>query len=152
MSKNITALEVIKESFWEENNLDYQYHFEIYGYAFKTADYYSRNQLNLKFDINVDNYSFCINRLDNDLGQVIKTNPDGLTFKDISHFVSQINPASRTMYEEYINILRNEGEIEVIRKGKIISDRTKNVKLQRKDVIRMVRNYQISLFNSRRLR
>ncbi|NEO99015.1 MAG: three-Cys-motif partner protein TcmP [Symploca sp. SIO2E9] len=39
LSKNLTALEVIKESFWEENNLDYQYCFEVYGHGFRTADF-----------------------------------------------------------------------------------------------------------------
>ena len=148
MSKNITALEVIKERFWEENNLDYHYHFEVYGYGFRNSDYYDRHQLNLQFDVKVDNYSFCVNKLDNDLGELIKNYPDGITFKDICHLIGQINPASRTMYEKYINLLRDEGEIEILRKNEVLKN--KYVKLQRKDVIRIVKVYQMSLiYNSR---
>lgn len=149
MSKNLTALEVIKERFWEENNLEYQYHFEVYGYGLRNADYYDRNQLNLQFDIKVDNYSFCVNKLDDDLGELVKNHPDGITFQDICHLIGQINPASRTMYEQYINLLRDEGEIEILIKNEVL--KSNYVRLQRKDVIRIVKYYQMSLIHSSRL-
>lgn len=58
MSNKLTALEVMKDSFWKENTLNYEYYFELYGYGFKPEDYYKRNQLSLRFDINKDDESF----------------------------------------------------------------------------------------------
>jgi three-Cys-motif partner protein len=148
ISQNLTALEVIKDCFEFTNNLDYQYHYEVYGHGFKTAKYYNENQLDLEFDINEDSYEYCIDKLDNDVGQLIQNNPDGLLFGDILKKTMALNPANRKLYDKYINRYLLQKELEVWRDGKIL--RGKKLQLRRKDVIKIVRIYQISFLNQRK--
>ena len=131
MSGNLTALEVVKESFWKENTLDYQYYFEIYGYGFKSSDYYEEGQLSLKFDITQNSEEFCIGNLSRDVGRIIRENPDGVTFRQISKLTMEENPASKRHYMKYINQLRAESEVEIQRKGHVIPG--KNITLQHQD-------------------
>jgi three-Cys-motif partner protein len=84
MSGNQTALEVIKDSFWKENTLDYQYYFELYGHGFRSVDFYQQDQITLRFDISRGSDSFCIDKLDGDVGKMIRTNVDGVTFKQVT--------------------------------------------------------------------
>ncbi|MFM6312266.1 MAG: hypothetical protein ACKPGB_29165, partial [Dolichospermum sp.] len=55
----------------------------------------------------------------------------------------ELNPATRQQYFEYLNLLRDAKEIEVIRKGK----KTDSTNLQNEDIIR--RPSQGTLFNLR---
>lgn len=104
-SQNLTALEVIKESFWQENNLDYQYYYEIYGYVFRSAEFYEERQLSLKFDIIQDNHEFCVEQLDRDLGRLIRKNNKGIRFRELCERTIQLNPANRQHYKIYMNRL-----------------------------------------------
>ena len=141
MSSNLTALEVIKESFWKENTLSYEYCFEVYGYGFKSADYYQEGQLEIQFDINKETNEFCIEKLDRDVGKLIKENQDGLRFRDLSNKTMERNPANRGHYDQYLNRRRDSFEIEVIRKGEILN--SKKVNFQRNDIIRLTRYKQL---------
>ena len=127
LSQNLTALEVIKDCFDFNNNLDYQYHYEVYGYGFKTAQYYNENQLFLEFNITQYSYEFCINKLDIDVGKIIFDNPEGILVKNILQTTMPLNPANRRLYDEYINRYVNEKELEVWREGKKL--RSKQIKL-----------------------
>jgi three-Cys-motif partner protein len=49
---HLRALEVMKDGSWKFNNLNYQYHYDIYGFGFKAAFFYEDNQIELKLDIN----------------------------------------------------------------------------------------------------
>jgi three-Cys-motif partner protein len=149
MSGNLTALEVVKESFWKENTLDYQYYFEIYGYGFKSSDYYEEGQLSFKFDITQNSEDFCINNLSRDVGKLVNENPEGITFRQISEFTMEENPASKKHYLKYLNQLRAESEIEVERKGQILQG--KNIALQRQDIIRRARTKQLFIFDLRNM-
>lgn len=145
MSQNLTAVEVMKDCFEFSNNLEYQYHYEIYGYGFKTAEYYNDNQLNLELNISQDSYEFCLSKLDGDVGKLISQNPDGIRFKDILNTM-HLNPANRNLYNEYINRSVNEKEIEIWRKD-ILLKGTK-IKLRKDDVIKVVKTYQTSFLYS----
>ena len=144
MSGNLTALEVVKESFWKENTLDYEYCFEVYGYGFRSADYYQAGQLELQFDINQGSDRFCISRLDRDVGKLIEDSQDGISFRELSGRTMEKNPASRKHYTEYLNLRRDAREFEVIRKGEVIT--SNKVVFQRGDVIRPTRYRQLFLF------
>lgn len=145
ISKNLTALEVIKESFWKKNNLDYQYHFEIYGQGFKSADFYEQNQISLRFNITQDSHEFCLRKLDQELGNFIYNYEEGIPFRYMCDQTMELNPASRSHYEQYINQLRADKSIEILRKDEIV--RGKKVILQRNDIIRPTSVKQLSLLN-----
>ena len=148
LSKNLTALEVIKDCFDLENNLDYQYHYEIYGYGLKTADYYNQNQISLQLNITKDSYEVCMDKLDRDVGDLIRKNPEGISFGEIKKRTMVLNPANRRLYNEYINRYIDYKEIEVWRKDKLLS--SKRVTLQKNDIIKLPQKYQISLlYNSK---
>jgi three-Cys-motif partner protein len=144
MSSNLTALEVVKESFWQENTLDYEYCFEVYGHGFRSSDYYQEGQLELKFDINKTSNEFCVDKLDRDVGVLINENRDGIRFRDLSNQTMEKNPASRKHYVQYLNRRRESAEIEVMRNGEILTNR--KIILQRSDVIRPTQYKQLFIF------
>ena len=143
LSKNLTALEVMKDSFWEENTLGYEYFFNVYGFGFRTVDYYERNQMRLKFEIEKSKDQECIELLSRDLGRVLESHPDGITFRHASEKTMELNPARRSHYEQYIKQLREDQLIEIIREGKVIT--SKSPDLRRKDIIRKSRARQLIL-------
>jgi len=141
---HLRALEVMKDGSWKFNNLNYQYHYDIYGFGFKAALFYEKNQLDLKLDINQDAQTACINKLSDNLDKIIlHNNPDGITFKDLCNQTMELNPATRQQYFEYINLLREAQEIEVIRNGR----KTNSTDLKNSDIIKKVS--QPNLFNMR---
>jgi three-Cys-motif partner protein len=141
MSSNLTALEVVKDSFWKENTLDYEYCFEVYGYGFRSADYYQEGQLELQFDINKGSNEFCIDKLDRDVGRLIEHSEEGIRFRDISNQTMEKNPANRRHYAQYLNRRRDAVEFEVIRKGKILTE--SRIIFQRNDIIRSTQYKQL---------
>ncbi len=144
LSQKLTALEVIKESFWQENNLDYQYYFELYGHGFRTADFYEENQMELKFDITKNSEYFCLEKLDSHLGNIIRNNQDGIIFHELCHQTMERNPASKEHYTSYINLLRNEKEIDIWRNGEIVKGR--KIDLHKSDIIKLTKYKQLSIF------
>lgn len=143
MSKDLTALEVMKSSFWKENTLDYQYHFEVYGYGFKTYDFYQENQSELKFDINPGASEFCIQRIDDAIIKLLYAQNDkAITFRYLCEITMQKNPATRQHYEELINRKRADKDIIILRDGK----ETGATRLQRSDIIQVAPSRQLSLF------
>ncbi|MBE8987116.1 MULTISPECIES: three-Cys-motif partner protein TcmP [unclassified Nostoc] len=145
LSQNLTALEVIKECFELENNLNYQYHYEIYGYGFRSANYYNQNQLSLELNITKNTYEICLDKLDQDVGKLITENPDGISYKEIKQKTMHLNPANRRLYNEYLNRNLKEKEIEVWRDGKILTRSQTDYK--KSDIIKVPSKYQFSLFS-----
>jgi three-Cys-motif partner protein len=143
ISSNLRALEVMKDSFWQENNLDYQYHFEIYGYGFQTATFYEKNQIELSFDITKDSYEICMDKLDRDVGKLIFDNPGGISFQEIRKTMP-LNPANRKLYNKYLNRYISEKELEVWRSGELL--KKKQIEFRNNDIIKVVSKYQTSLF------
>lgn len=131
---HLRALEVMREGSWKFNNLDYQYHYEIYGYGFNSASYYQENQLDLKFDISQDSDLLCINKLNNNIFNIVNNNPKGFTFKQLCEINIEVNPGMREHYYESLKILREDKVITVKRNGKI----TKSFQLQNNDIIERV--------------
>lgn len=144
ISSNIRALEVMKDVFWQENNLDYQYHFEIYGYGYRTAEFYQEGQMDIQFDITQDNQESSINSLNDYVTKIIGTHTDGILFRDICQSSMELTPASLKQYEEFLKRLRDAGEIEILRKGELYKG---NREIRKSDIIKLPRTYQISLFS-----
>ena len=135
LCNHLRALEVMKEGSWKFNNLDYQYHYDIYGFGFKSALFYEENKSSLQLDINQDSDTACINKLSKDIDYLIAQNPDGIYFKTLCEQTMERNPATRKHYGEYLKILQDAKEIEIVRKGKI-TKLTENTKLLNSDIIR----------------
>jgi hypothetical protein len=98
----------------------------------------------LKFDITKNSENFCLEKLDTDLGNLIRNNQDGIIFGDLCHQTMERNPASKEHYTRYINLLKNEKEIEIWRKGEIVKER--KVDLRKRDIIKLTRYKQLSFF------
>ncbi|MDD1438629.1 three-Cys-motif partner protein TcmP, partial [Dolichospermum sp. ST_sed10] len=145
LSKNLTAVEVIKDCFELENNLNYQYHYEIYGYGFRTSDFYNQNQLSLEFNITKDTYEICIDKLDQDVGKLIFENPDGISYKEIRLKTMLLNPANKKIYNKYLSKYFSEKEIEIWRDGKLLS-RSKS-EYKKSDIIKVPKKYQLSFLS-----
>jgi len=149
ISSNLRALEVMKDSFWQENNLDYQYHFEIYGHGFKSANFYKSNQLSLELNLNKDSQEVCIEKLDRYVGNIIQQNREGIHFSEICKLSMELTPASRKQYEIYLKRLRDAKEIEIWRNDKLFTG-NKSL-LQNKDIIKLSSKYQFTLFYQSKL-
>ncbi|HEY9849613.1 MAG TPA: three-Cys-motif partner protein TcmP [Leptolyngbyaceae cyanobacterium] len=143
---HLRALEVMKDGSWSFNNLNYQYHYDIYGFGFKSALFYEENQLKLELNINEDSETSCLNRLSKDIDYLINKNPDGISFKMICEKTMEFNPATRKHYCKYLQFLQDAKEIEIFRKAKIIKI-TDKAELQNSDIIR--KSYQQKLFDLR---
>jgi hypothetical protein len=133
----------MKDSFWEENTLGYEYFFNVYGFGFRTIDYYQRNQQRLRFEIEKTKDQECIELLSRDLGRVLESHPDGITFREASEKTMELNPARKSHYEQYIRELREDQLIEIVRDGKVVT--SKSPDLRRKDIIRKSRVRQLIL-------
>ncbi|MBP0022079.1 MAG: three-Cys-motif partner protein TcmP [Cyanobacteria bacterium SBLK] len=147
LSKNLRALEVMTDSFWKQNNVDSQYHFKIYGLAFETQKYYQENQFILEFNINKDKNELCIDKLHEQLPDIIGDNADGITYGEIVKRTMELNPASLLHYESYFNQLKNNKEIKIFRDGKEFN----GTKFKRSDIIKLPRQYQGNLFYNSKL-
>jgi three-Cys-motif partner protein len=145
MSRNIKALEVIKECFQSTNNLDCQYHYEIYGYGHRTLDFYNENYNAIQLNT-ADPHSFessIMEKLESQVGSLILDgSSDGITFASVKQKTMELNPASPKMYMKYIYQCQQEHEIEVIRKDKLFT----GLNLQNGDFIRRRKNKQLSIF------
>lgn len=144
-SQNLTALQVMKDTLWKYNNLYHLFEFQVYGFGLKTIDFYRKTaKLNLQIDDTFESHEACIKALDRELGQLIRENRQGNYFRKICNDTMQRNPANRKQYEYYINLLRRDKEVEILRKGKIVKG--ENAELQNNDIIRATGDKQIYLF------
>jgi hypothetical protein len=146
-SKNLTALQVMRDTLWKYNNLSHTFEFEVYGFGLKTVDYYKRENLKLDFTIEntFESYEECIKVLDNYLGQYLHKHKEGESFRNICDQTMQLNPGCLNHYEDYLNRKIADKEIEVVRNENIISGKGR-IKLQNKDIIRVTGNKQLYLF------
>ncbi|MCL1465445.1 three-Cys-motif partner protein TcmP [Argonema galeatum] len=146
---HLRALEVMKDSSWLYNNINYQYHYEIYGYGFRTASYYDQHQLNLQLDINQDSKTACIQRLSNDLDPIVlENNYEGITIIDLCNKTMELNPATREHYFEYLRLLRDEKQIKILRKNKKTNlyKETQSNDFDNCDIIKSTHMKQLSFF------
>jgi three-Cys-motif partner protein len=136
---HLRALEVMKDGSWNFSNLDYQYHYDIYGFGFRSALFYKENQLKLELDINQDSEKVCLNKLSKNIDYLINQNPEGILFKTLCEKTMELNPATRKHYCGYLKFLQDAKEIEIVRKRKIIKI-TEKTELQNSDIIKQLRH------------
>lgn len=142
LSSHPTALKVMKETLWIYNNLEYQYHFNVWGMGFRTPDFYNNN---LKiFDIlgTDSNIQKCLEDLTEQIIPIVYTNQEGISFKELWVKTLQTNPANRDHYVQAILQQRDEQEVQILRNGKI----TKANQLESGDIIIKSKFKQLYLF------
>lgn len=123
LSSNPTALDVMKQTVWKYNNLEYQYHYGVYGLGFREIDFYDKN-LTI-YNIEEVNLEGCLNNLTNQLIPILYEYEDGLTFEEIYRMTIDENPATKEQYMALLNQLRIEKEIKIIRNGKITTSKNR---------------------------
>lgn len=148
LCNNITALEVMKKTFCEYNNLDYQFHFEVYGTGFKTAEFYEQTP-DLQFDITGNVYDLCVKKIEPVIKNLVQHNQEGISLGEISKLSMEFTPASKEYYISHLNQLRIEKELEIIRKDKKtgVFKRTTDKKIRNSDVVKLTKIKQLFLFN-----
>lgn len=149
LSNHERAVEVMKESFSREKNLIYQYYFEVYGYAFRSSEFYQRDQLDLRLDnINVDDNDFCVGILAKQIVNSKLIDDKGILYGDLRRLTVEKNPSLKNHYELLICQLRDEGEIEILRKNKFgkYQITTARQKYKKDDIVQRRRKYQTNLF------
>ncbi|MDS1347141.1 three-Cys-motif partner protein TcmP [Planktothrix agardhii] len=148
-SKNLTALQVMRDTLWKYNNLTHIFEFEVYGFGFKTVDFYRSNmKLDFYIEDTIDSQEGCIKILDKYLMQHLSK--DGEAFFNLCDRTMQLNPSCLDHYINYFNQKRQDKEIEIIRDGKIISSKTIN--LRKKDIIRLSNTQQLYIFKKPNLK
>ena len=129
LSSNPKALEVMKCTLQKYNNLEYQYHYGVYGLGFRAVEYF---QENLKlYDIKESNQDLLLSNLREQLSPIIYDLNDGISFREIYYKTMQENPAIQVQYMKAFTQLRIEKEIKILRNGKL----TKAKNLKPEDVI-----------------
>jgi three-Cys-motif partner protein len=125
------AIEVMKYSIWKYNNLEYRYHYDVYGSGFRTVEHYEQNA---KFyDIEEENLSLCLEDLHQQINPIIYSSEDGITVADIQEKIIEKTPATFTHLVNLINDLKHFNEVEVLKtNGKIFT----GSKIEPKYVIR----------------
>lgn len=117
LSSNPTALDVMKKTLWKYNNLEYQFHYGVYGLGFRELEYYDKNLTIYK--IEEENIRTCLENLNEQLMPILSQNEDGILFQEIFEMTIDENPATSDQYMKLFHQLRIEKEIKVIRDGKI---------------------------------
>lgn len=139
LSSNPTALSVMKEVTWAQNNLEYQYHYGIYGVGYRSLDALERN-LHV-YDIQPENIQYCVKDLSERIMEYISQGDekDDLSFGSVYCSTFQENPATKQLYIDVINRFQDEGEIIAVRDGK----ETRSRRIQPKDILRKAKEKQL---------
>lgn len=142
ISSNLRALEVMKDSYWNKHNLDFEYQFEVYGYVFRSAEFYNENQMKLIFDVNQNAHDACISKLETHVLPLINDHKEGIYFRDVCKHSMEVTPANRLQYEQYIKQLRRDRYVIIYRDRKEFWG---DGRLQNKDIIKISGFRQLSL-------
>ncbi|OKH34786.1 hypothetical protein NIES2101_38455 [Calothrix sp. HK-06] len=124
LSSNVTALEVMKKTLFIYNNLEYQYHYGVYGLGFRELDYFDNN-LNI-YNITQKNLVDCLDNLSEQLMELVYNQQDGITFQQLYLETTQTNPATVPLYMSSLFQRGVEKDIKLIRNGKLT--RARNLK------------------------
>lgn len=136
LASSPTALSVMRDTTWLQNNLDYQFHYGVYGVGYRTLDDVDAN---LKiYNIEERNIEFCVNQLSDQLMEFLIERGD-VSFRQLYFSTIQENPATRSLYVQAVNQLQDTGELIAIREGRITSSRV----IQTKDVIKRAKYKQL---------
>ncbi|MBD1931841.1 MULTISPECIES: three-Cys-motif partner protein TcmP [Cyanophyceae] len=129
LSSNPTALEVMKKTLVKYNNLEYQYHYGVYGLGFRELDYFDKNLST--YNIKEANIETCMNKLREQFMKILAQNEDGISFEQLRLKTIQENPATIEHYFDVLHQLKLEKEVKVVREKKI----TTSKKIESKDII-----------------
>lgn len=140
LASNPTALSVMRDITWLQNNLDYQFHYGVYGVGYRTLDELDENLA--IYDIEVRNVEFCVNRLTDQIMEFLHQKGD-LPFAQLISSTIEENPATRPLYVQAINLLQDAGELISEREGKITSSRI----IRGKDIIKRANYRQLFMLN-----
>lgn len=97
----------------------------------------------MELNINQDSEISCIEKLDKDLEHLINKYEQGISFKDLRNTTMERNPATRKHYHQYLQMLKDAKEIEIIRENKVYN----GIKYRDDDIIK--KSSQMLLFNMR---
>ena len=134
LASNATALSVMRDTTWLQNNLDYQFRYGVYGVGYRTLDELDEN-LTI-YDIEDRNIEFCVNRLTDQIMEFLHQKGD-LPFAQLISSTIEENPATRPLYIQAINYLQDTGELISEREGRITSSRI----IRSRDIIKRA-NYR----------
>lgn len=140
LASNPTALSVMRDTTWLQNNLDYQFHYGVYGVGYRTLDELNEN-LTI-YDIEDKNIQFCVNRLTDQIMEFLYQKGD-LPFAQLISSTIEENPATRPLYVQAINHLQDAGELISERDGRITSSRI----IRSKDIIKRAHYKQLFISN-----
>ncbi|WDD30389.1 three-Cys-motif partner protein TcmP [Nostoc sp. UHCC 0926] len=121
LSSSSTALEVMKRTLFKYNNLEYQYHYGVYGLGFRELEYFEQN-LSI-YNISQQNINDCIDDLAEQLMQLVYEEEDGITFAQLYEKTTQTNPATIPLYMQSLVQQRLEKDIKIIRQKKVTFSR-----------------------------
>jgi three-Cys-motif partner protein len=138
LSNNPTAVSVMRKSLWRYNNLDYQFHYGVFGLGYRTIEDFNSN-LQL-FDIHERNSSRCKEKLTEQLDRFLfdVSNP---SFKRIYEDTIDYHPATREDCMDVIHKGVLEGLWEIERDGKLVC----SSQLTNRDIIRPAKVKQLVL-------
>lgn len=124
LSSNPTALEVMKQTLFKYNNLEYQYHYGVYGLGFREVDFFEEN-LSI-YNIDNKNIEDCVDDLIEQLMEKIYESEDGISFEKLYLDTTQTNPATMPFYMQALIRQRIEKDIKVLRGNSLTN--AKNLK------------------------
>ena len=116
LSNKPTAVSVMRRNLWLYNNLDYQFHYGVFGLGYSTIEDFDQN-LNL-LDIDERNSQACHDRLAEKLDRFLFENANGLEFSKIFEETIDYHPATREDYMAVIHKGVIDGLWEMTRDGK----------------------------------
>ncbi|MBD1874344.1 three-Cys-motif partner protein TcmP [Nodosilinea sp. FACHB-131] len=138
LSNQPTAVSVMRRNLWLYNNLDYQFHYGVFGLGYRTIEDFSSNLKLL--DINTRNNQACRDRLTEQLDRFLhKTN--NLAFKQIYEGTVDFHPATREDCMSVIHQGMLDGLWEIERDGKYIG----SSQLTNRDIVRPSKTQQLVL-------
>ena len=142
LSNNATAVSVMRQSLWRYNNLNFQFHYPIYGLGY-CAKLDRKNDFQLElFDIKEQNHEACREKVLEEVDRYLhRTN--GFKFKDIYAKTVDLHPATR---EDLMQVSRQEvlnGNWEIVRGGKPIC----TSRLNNGDIVRPAKVKQLILLS-----
>jgi three-Cys-motif partner protein len=143
-SSNPTALSVMRDTTWLQNNLDFQFHYGVYGLGYRKIDDIA-DSLAI-FNVDQRNVNFCIDKLSEQIAQFIFEKGD-ISFEELYLATVQENPATQGLYVNAINFLQDEGELVAVRNEN--SRRGRRItRIQRDDIIKRANYKQIILLTN----
>ncbi len=117
---DLKAIEVMKYSTWKYNNLEYRYHYDVYGSGFRTVEHYEENPK--YYDIEESNLNACIEDLHQQINPLIYNNEDGITVAEITKNIFEKTPATFPHLAALLDELNIFNEIEIVKpNGKIFT-------------------------------